>query len=103
MEFRRVLFRSQVLSEGRAESVVAELVARGVDAVRLQAHGYGDSQPVADNGTEAGRAQNRRVELVTIGRASCRERVCQYVSISVDAGSVKKKCIYIKAQGKLDN
>ncbi|MFC3716213.1 OmpA family protein [Luteimonas soli] len=55
---------NQVLSEGRAASVVAELVARGIDAARLQAQGYGDSQPVADNGTEAGRAQNRRVELV---------------------------------------
>src|SRR3546814_1302475 len=37
---------NQVLSEGRAESVVAELVARGIDAARLQAQGYGDSQPV---------------------------------------------------------
>ena len=55
---------NQVLSEGRARAVVAELVARGIDGARLQAQGYGDSRPVADNGTEAGRAENRRVELV---------------------------------------
>lgn len=55
---------NQVLSEGRAKSVVDELAARGIDAARLQAQGYGDSRPVADNGTEAGRAENRRVELV---------------------------------------
>lgn len=55
---------NHALSEGRAKSVVDELVARGIDAARLQAQGYGDSRPVADNGTEAGRAENRRVELV---------------------------------------
>lgn len=55
---------NKALSEGRARSVVAALVTRGIDDARLQAHGYGDSRPVADNGTEAGRAQNRRVELV---------------------------------------
>lgn len=57
---------NQTLSEGRAQSVVDAIVARDIDAARLQAHGYGDSRPVADNGTEAGRAQNRRVELVKL-------------------------------------
>ena len=52
------------LSEGRAKAVVEALAARGIDAGRLSAAGFGDSQPVADNGSEAGRAQNRRVELV---------------------------------------
>ena len=55
---------NKVLSEGRARAVVGELVDRDIDAARLEAHGYGDSQPVADNDTEAGRARNRRVELV---------------------------------------
>lgn len=51
------------LSRRRAEAVVAWLVAHGVDAGRLSAEGYGESHPVADNASEAGRALNRRVEL----------------------------------------
>jgi outer membrane protein OmpA-like peptidoglycan-associated protein len=54
---------NQALSERRAASVKDYLVAQGVDADRLSAVGFGESQPVADNGTRDGRAQNRRVEL----------------------------------------
>ncbi|AWV05813.1 OmpA family protein [Marilutibacter maris] len=57
---------NQALSEARAKSVVAALVARGIDGGRLQARGLGQSEPVADNATEQGRAKNRRVELVRI-------------------------------------
>jgi outer membrane protein OmpA-like peptidoglycan-associated protein len=52
------------LSQKRAESVKAYLAAGGIDAGRLRTKGFGESQPVADNATELGRAQNRRVELV---------------------------------------
>ncbi len=52
------------LSQRRADSVKAYLVAGGITADRLQTKGYGESRPVADNATELGRAQNRRVELV---------------------------------------
>lgn len=54
---------NQVLSEKRAQAVVGWLVANGVDLGRLTAKGYGQTKPVADNGTEEGRARNRRVEL----------------------------------------
>lgn len=54
---------NQGLSERRARAVVDYLVAKGIDAGRLKARGYGESEPVADNATDAGRAENRRVEL----------------------------------------
>ena len=55
---------NQALSEKRAQGVVAWLTAHGVAGSRLTAKGMGQTEPVADNGTEAGRAKNRRVELV---------------------------------------
>jgi OOP family OmpA-OmpF porin len=51
------------LSQQRAEAVVNYLVSKGVDGGRLTAIGYGYSQPVADNSTDEGRAQNRRIEF----------------------------------------
>lgn len=55
---------NQALSEKRAQAVVAWLAAHGVAGNRLSAKGFGDSQPVADNTSDEGRAKNRRVELV---------------------------------------
>ena len=54
---------NQALSERRAQAVKRYLVSAGVDASRLETMGYGESQPVASNDTEDGRAMNRRVEL----------------------------------------
>ncbi|MBO1110568.1 OmpA/MotB family protein [Bordetella petrii] len=52
------------LSAGRAASVLRELVRDGVDPARLRAVGYADTHPIASNDTPAGRAANRRVELI---------------------------------------
>jgi outer membrane protein OmpA-like peptidoglycan-associated protein len=53
------------LSRDRADSVRAALIERGVPHDRLRTQGYGESHPVAPNGTRAGRAKNRRVEFVS--------------------------------------
>ncbi|QDH71938.1 OmpA family protein [Lysobacter alkalisoli] len=58
--------RNQALSEARAQAVAAALTAQGIEAKRLQAQGFGQSQPVADNSTQDGKAANRRVELVRL-------------------------------------
>jgi OOP family OmpA-OmpF porin len=55
---------NQKLTEQRALSVGRWLVAHGVDCKRLLAVGFGETKPVADNRTDEGRAQNRRVSFV---------------------------------------
>jgi OOP family OmpA-OmpF porin len=57
---------NQSLSEKRAESVRDYMVDKGIAADRMEAKGYGESQPIADNKTREGRAKNRRVELKII-------------------------------------
>ena len=54
---------NQRLSEQRASSVAAYLTAQGVQRERIETLGAGKKYPIADNSTEAGRAQNRRVEI----------------------------------------
>ena len=48
----------------RAKSVVEAIVKGGIDNSRLSFVGYGEEKPIADNTMEAGKAQNRRVELI---------------------------------------
>jgi outer membrane protein OmpA-like peptidoglycan-associated protein len=59
---------NQKLSENRANAVHDFLIKNGVPAANVTAAGYGKADPVADNSTAAGRAQNRRVNLVVSGQ-----------------------------------
>jgi len=54
---------NQALSQRRANSVSSYLATRGVNPQRMIAQGFGESRPIADNSSEVGRAQNRRVEI----------------------------------------
>jgi outer membrane protein OmpA-like peptidoglycan-associated protein len=55
------------LSERRAEAVRAALVHAGISSDRLSAKGYGEDYPAAGNDSNAGRQQNRRVEVILSG------------------------------------
>jgi outer membrane protein OmpA-like peptidoglycan-associated protein len=61
---------NQSLSEGRARAVGNILLSNGVPQSRMQVFGRGESQPVASNLTAAGKAQNRRVEIVILPNAT---------------------------------
>ncbi|WP_264211039.1 OmpA family protein [Leisingera thetidis] len=61
---------NQNLSQGRAQSVLNELRARRVVTSTFAARGYGESDPIADNGTEEGREANRRIEFKLIRPAA---------------------------------
>jgi OmpA-OmpF porin, OOP family len=56
---------NQTLSQKRTESVKDYLVSKGISSSRLTPTGYGETRPIADNKTAAGKAKNRRVELKT--------------------------------------
>ena len=54
------------LSQGRSQSVVDYIVSQGIQSFRLAAHGYGEALPIDNNETEAGRANNRRVDFTVL-------------------------------------
>ena len=59
---------NQALSERRAQAVKTFLVEHGVDASRLQARGFGESKPIADESTPEGKALDRRVAVANLGK-----------------------------------
>ena len=66
---------NQGLSERRANAASNFLLARGVESWRVASYGMGESEPVASNDTEAGRQQNRRVEIAIYASEEYREEV----------------------------
>jgi OOP family OmpA-OmpF porin len=58
---------NQALSQRRADAVKAYLVTKGLNQQQVKTDGKGEGSPVADNGTAAGRAKNRRVEIEVVG------------------------------------
>ncbi len=54
------------LSRARAQAVLAAMTAAGIDTANMTAKGYGESQPIADNDTDAGREANRRIEFLLL-------------------------------------
>lgn len=63
------------ISLQRANAVKAYLAGRGVDAARITTMGKGQTEPIADNETESGRAQNRRVEVVIVANQKMKSQV----------------------------
>ena len=63
---------NQALSQRRATAAANYLASQGVSSARLQAVGRGETEPLATNGTEAGRQLNRRVEIAIVANASTR-------------------------------
>jgi outer membrane protein OmpA-like peptidoglycan-associated protein len=57
---------NQLLSQQRAHSVSRVLINSGVEGIRIDTVGYGETRPIATNNTPAGRQQNRRVELTLL-------------------------------------
>ncbi len=66
---RGIAAMNMKLSGDRAAAVMAYLVSHGIAASRLQSQGFGQTKPIADNATDAGRAKNRRVEFKILSGA----------------------------------
>jgi len=63
------------LSDMRAKAVMAYFTAKGVDAGRLEAKGFGEADPIASNDDEAGREKNRRVEFKILTQDVTKKKV----------------------------
>jgi outer membrane protein OmpA-like peptidoglycan-associated protein len=68
---------NMTLSERRAESAASYLRQQGVDAGRIRTEGRGEMEPVADNATDTGRQENRRVEVAIFANEQLKERARQ--------------------------
>lgn len=72
---------NQTLSQERAQSAAAFLRQQGIDPSRIRTRGMGEADPVASNATEAGRQQNRRVELALYANDAWKQQAQQQVGL----------------------
>ncbi len=72
---------NMMLSKLRAASVRDYLIGKGLDASKVVTFGLGETVPISSNETEAGRAKNRRVEVLVLGRFSDHEQMGQGVEL----------------------
>jgi len=77
---------NRALSQARAEAVLLTLQGRQVDVSGLSAKGYGESRPIAENQTEAGREANRRIEFTLVGAAPMAQPAGATPDASADTG-----------------
>jgi len=91
---------NQSLSLKRAESVVTELVETyGINRSRLVAVGYGSTMPIADNATDAGKQENRRIEAIIdcvfdVKKELPPDRLCMNLDMEFDTGKADIKAQY---------
>jgi outer membrane protein OmpA-like peptidoglycan-associated protein len=78
---------NQQLSLRRAQAAAAYLEAQGVPAARVQVEGKGEAEPVAPNATDAGRAQNRRVEVAIYADDALKARARQEAQQGASGGA----------------
>lgn len=89
---------NQKLSEARAKAVADYLISKDIDKNRITYKGYGMERPVADNKTDAGRAQNRRTELKVLGIEFEEDETEKLVAGFERAGTLPKVSKTIKAE-----
>ena len=75
---------NRALSQARADAVLLALQGRRVEVSQMRAVGYGESRPIADNGSEAGREANRRIEITLIGAPAAAPVTPAVTSAGVD-------------------
>jgi OmpA-OmpF porin, OOP family len=80
---------NRALSQARAEAVVLGLQGRQIDIGGMVAKGYGEANPIADNGTEAGREANRRIEFNLIGPVVAAGAVAPAATAEAAAGAAE--------------
>lgn len=78
---------NQKLSEDRANSVKNELIKLGVNAANLNAKGYGDTKPKADNTTDAGKFQNRRIEYTLTSASGASTTINSNTTVTTTSNS----------------